>query len=73
MKPSTRSCEVNNKCRKDETVINRLRAGHTLPNYGYRMEGLPMPPECEICHSHTMPVNHLLTDCVNLDSLRLDF
>ena len=55
----------------NETVINRLIAGHTLLTHGYRMEGLSMPPECKLCHSHSMTVKHLLTDCVNLDSLRL--
>ena len=73
IKPNTRPWKENNRCRKDETVINRLRAGHTLLTHGYRMEGLPVPPECELCHSHTMTVKHLLTDCVNLDSLRLRF
>ena len=28
--PDTRSWKYNKKCRKDETVINRLRTGHTL-------------------------------------------
>ena len=29
IKPDTRPRKENNKCRKHETVINRLRAGHT--------------------------------------------
>ena len=40
--------------RKDETVINRLRAVHTLLTHGCLMEGRPVPPECELCQSHTM-------------------
>ena len=36
------------------------------------MEGLPMP-ECELCDSHAMTLEHILTDCVNLASLRLRF
>ena len=73
IKPDTRPWKENDRCRKDETVINRLRAGHTLLTHGYLMEGLPVPPKCELCHSHTMTVKRLLTDCVNLDSSRLRF
>ena len=68
IKPDTRPWKENDRYRKDETVINRLRAGHTLRTHGSLMEGLPMPPECDLCHSQ-----HLLTDCVNLDSLKLRF
>ena len=72
IKADIRPWKENNGCRKDETVINRLRAGHTLPSYGHLMEGQPVP-ECELCHSHAMTVKHLLTDCINLASLRLRF
>ena len=41
-------------------LINRLRAGHTLLTHGYLVEGLPVPPECKLCHSHAMTVKHLL-------------
>ena len=63
----------NERCRKDENFINRLRAGHTLLTHGHLMEGLHVPPERELCHNHTMSVKHLLTECANLDSLRLRF
>ena len=56
----------------NKIVINRLRAGHTLLTHGYLMEGLSVP-DTELCHSHTMPVKHLLTECANLASLRLRF
>ena len=68
----TRPWKENNRCRMDATVINRLRAGHTLLAQEYLMEGLPMP-ECELCHSRAMTVKHLLTDCANLASFRLRF
>ena len=61
-----------NRCRKDETVINRLKTGHTLLNHGYLLDGLPVP-ECELCHSHAMNVKHFITDCANLTSVRLRF
>jgi len=72
VKPDTQPWKENDRCRKDETVINRLRAGHTLQNHGYLMEDLPVP-EYELCHSYAMTVKHLLSDCVNLASLRLGF
>ena len=73
IKPNTRPWKENSRCRKDETVINRLRAGHTLLTREYKMEGLPVPPECELFHNRTMSVKHLLTVCINLDRLRLRF
>ena len=73
IKPDTRPWKENDRCRKDETIVNRLRAGHTLLTYGYLMEGLPVTPECELGHSRTMTVKHLLTVSANLDSLRLRF
>ena len=50
-----------NRCRNDETVINRLRAGHTLLTHGYLIESLPVPG-CELCHSHAMTVNTFFWD-----------
>ena len=70
IKTDIRPRKENNRCRKDETIINILRAGHTLLTHGYLMEGIPVP-ESEMCRSHAMSVKYLLTDCVNLDSLRL--
>ena len=72
IKPDTRPWIEHDRCKKYETVINRLRAGHTLLTYGYLMEYRPVP-ECELCHIHTMTVKHLLTECANLASLKLKF
>ena len=71
IKLDTRPCKENDTCRKDETVIDRLRAGHTLLTHGSLMEGLLVPPEHELCHNHTMAVKHLKTECANLASQRL--
>ena len=62
--------EKKDICRKDETVISRVKADHALLNNGYLMENPPVP-ECELHHSHAMNVKYLSTDCVNLASLRL--
>ena len=43
IKPDTQLLKEKNKCRKDETVIKRLRFGHTLLTHGYLMEGLRVP------------------------------
>ena len=72
IKPNTRSWKENNRCRKDKFVINRLKAGDTLLNYGFLIEGLPMH-ECELRYSHAMTVKHLLNECADLASLRLRF
>ena len=72
IEPHTRLLKEHDRCRKDETVISRLRAGHTLLTNGYLMEGLPVL-ECEQCHNHAMTVKHLLILCANLVSLRLRF
>ena len=53
IKPNTLSGKENDRCGKDETVINRLRAGHTILTHGYLMEGLPVP-ECDMCCIHAM-------------------
>ena len=73
IKPDNRPWKENDICRKDETVINRLRSGLTLLNHGYLMEGKPVPTESELSHNHTMTVKHLLAECDNLASLRLRF
>ena len=45
IKLDTGPWKENDRCRMDETVINRLRAGHTLLTHGLLMKGLPVP-EC---------------------------
>ena len=68
IKQDTRPWKENDRCRENETVINRLRVGHTVLTHGYRMEGVLLP-ECELCHNHTTAVKHLLTECANPASL----
>ena len=73
IKPDTRPWKENDRCRKNKTVINRLRVGHTLLTHEYLMEGGLPVPECELCHNHTMTVKQLLNECANPASLRLRF
>ena len=72
IKSNTRAWKEINRCGKNETVTNRLGAGHILLTHGFLMEGL-LVPECEMCRSHAMTVKHLSTDCANLASLSLRF
>ena len=70
IKPDTPPWKENTIFRKDETVVYKLKAGHTLLTHGYLIEGL-LVPKCELCHSHAMTVKYFLAECPNLASLRL--
>ena len=41
IKPNCHPWKEKNRCRKNETVINKLSAGHTILAHGYLMEGFP--------------------------------
>ena len=43
IKQDTRPLKENNRFRKDETIINRLKAGYALLFHGYFMECLTVP------------------------------
>ena len=59
MKNLNKSNQINGNGKKIIDVINRYRAGITLLTDGFLMESLTVP-ECELCHSRAMTVNHLL-------------
>ena len=51
------------KNRKFETLLARLRIGHTNITHSYRMERPRVPrPECEVCNQ-PLTVKHLLIEC----------
>ena len=52
----------HNKSRRIETVLARLRLGHTNITHVYPMEGQTEPPECDRCRV-TITVKHLLLEC----------
>ena len=52
----------HNKSRQIETVLARLRLGHTNINHLYLMQGQTEPPECDRCRV-TITVKHLLLEC----------
>ena len=52
----------HNKSRWIETVLARLRLGHTNITHVYLMQGQMEPPECDRCRV-TITVKHLLLEC----------
>ena len=59
LKHATKLLKETFTTRKDNTVINRLTAGHTLLYKMYLMEGHSVPP-CELYQNDTRTVKHLL-------------
>ena len=49
----------HDKSRRIETVLARLRLGHTNITHVYLMQGQTEPPECDRCRV-TITVKHLL-------------
>ena len=58
-----------NKNRRKETVLSRLRLGHTNLSHAYLMHGQPDPPECDTCRC-SITVKHLLLDCRKYSAVR---
>ncbi|KAL5237162.1 hypothetical protein ACI65C_004572 [Semiaphis heraclei] len=48
--------------RKEETVINRLRIGHTIVTHGFLM-AKEKPPICTNCGTN-LSVKHIISDCI---------
>ena len=51
-----------NRNRRSETVLARLRLGHTNLTHAYLMRGELNPPECDRCRC-VLTVKHLLLEC----------
>ena len=61
-----------NKNRRKETVLSRLRLGHTNITHAYLMQGQSDPPECDSCRC-SITVKHLLLDCRKYSAIRSNF
>ena len=59
----------HNKSRRIETVLARLRLGHTNITHVYIMQGQTEPPECDRCRV-TITVKHLLLECRKYVTIR---
>jgi len=55
--------------RKQEVIINRLRAGHTRITHSHLMDGTVLTL-CELCNVVTLTVKHIFLDCPALAPLR---
>ncbi|KAF0773289.1 Uncharacterized protein FWK35_00016662 [Aphis craccivora] len=57
--------------RKEETILNRLRIGHTHLTHRYLMSK-DEPPLCDSC-SVLLTVNHIITECNKYNQYRNQF
>ena len=53
----------HNKSRRIETVLARLRLGHTNITHVYLMQGQTEPPKCDRCRVTITVKKHLLFEC----------
>lgn len=55
--------------RKEEVVLNRLRAGHTLLTHGYLMDNtvFDIAPVCELCNEASLSIKHVFLFCTTID------
>ena len=58
----------HNKSRRIETVLARLRLGHTNITHVYLMQGQTEPPECDSCIV-TITVKYLLLECRKYETI----
>jgi len=54
--------------RKDQTIYNRLRIGHTRLTHSYLIEHTDSP-KCTNCNQ-LLSVKHILTECTSYDQTR---
>ena len=59
----------HNNRRRYETLLSRLRIGHTNITHAYLMQGQANPPECERCRQ-PITVKHLLVECAKFAHIR---
>lgn len=62
----------HNKNRRTETVLSRLRLGHSNLTHAYLMQGQEDPPECDVCGG-IITVKHILVDCRKYVAIRNKF
>ena len=60
----------NQKIRKYEVMLARLRIGHTRLSHGHLMRGEPLPPYCDGCLV-PLTVKHILIECPEYIEQRL--
>ena len=78
IQPEVGPFDVQGLSRKEETIIHRLRIGHTRLTHSYLMEQrgrFKTPPICKFCNDPDtiMSVKHILIECQEFYYQRLDF
>ena len=78
IQPEVGPFDVQGLSRKEETIIHRLRIGHTRLTHSYLMEQrgrFKTPPICKFCNDPDiiMSVKHILIECPEFYYQRLDF
>ena len=62
----------NQKLRKNEVLLTRLRIGHTRLTHGFLMRGERFPPYCDNCIV-PLTIKHLLIECPDYQDERLHY
>lgn len=62
-----------NISRREEVIMNRLRAGYSYITHGYLMDSsVPdIAPVCELCNNSVLTVKHIMVQCPELQQQRL--
>ena len=64
-------CTHHLSTRRDQSVFNRCRIGHSRLTHEFLLKGEP-PPECIPCNC-PLTINHLLIECVDFNDVRQRF
>jgi len=72
IKPDLSPFPILSLKRREQTIINRLRIGHTNMTHGYLMDANQprIPPVCPYCNETVLTVQHIFSDCGILEQSR---
>ena len=78
IQPEVGPLDIHGLTRREETIIHRLRIGHTRLTHSYLMEQrgrFKTPPICKFCKDPDtiMSVEHILIDCPELYYDRIEY
>ena len=76
IKPKIGPSFLVNTCRRDQTVLNRIRIGHTRLTHSFLMnQGRNAPkPDCHFCGKGVpLTIEHVLTRCEHFTAIRSNY
>ena len=75
IKPDLSPFPILSLKRREQTIINRLRIGHTNMTHGYLMDANQprIPPVCPYCNETVLTIQHTFSDCGILEQSRHNF